>query len=563
MSCAADASGLRFYRGWHLVLLAWLLAFSTRPLVLGFYDDDWMVLLIPAQTTAAFSWGRLVHFVELYANRPMFGLISYIMSSVCNESLLLWHSLMSVNALFAALALRWLLRATLRLCGRERTWAADVATALWLVFPFTMGAMARPTQNPCLWAVVFTAGSGALLFDGWRRGRAEWLRPSLLFLAGCLTYEALYGSFVVLLLVGLACGVPGRVGGRRFTLAAGGLAAVQLLAIGWNRMVPWVTAFAPSKSFCPGWAGIFVDNVLRLRFFIGLSAREYSPIIEGLLLVLLLVCGLLLVRQLWSRRERLPAVRTFGVWLACGVGVAIGLLVLSVAGYSLRGVGLGSRTALAVSVWMTVVMATAAAAVSRRPRGLRSVAAYGTFMLATLLLMSTHHRIADWAGAWESQWRALAEAPLTDLRAADPDAVVLYFGPELHNGVRTFGYMGNIDRAMEYVYPESGSLRFCCAARDNWITSWDGRNFEQRLARGNPWDRWKVWNQVEAPQVWVWVRGTGRARQVTAPFVYQGATNNDVAPEHVFRVELPFEFGEPPKTAQGEESRAASEAREG
>jgi hypothetical protein len=163
-------------------------------------------------------------------------------------------------------------------------------------------------------------------------------------------------------------------------------------------------------------------------------------------------------------------------------------------------------------------------------------------VLGGLMVYATQARLAEWGQAWDMEQEILANAPLEDLAEAHPDAVVLYMGPEMHKGVRVFGYMSNLDWAMGYTYPELKSLRFCCAARNNWITTWDGTHFEQRLRNAKPWDRWKVWNQLEAPEVWVWVRGSGCARRVAAPFTFHGKTNNENADRPLFPVELPFTF---------------------
>jgi len=531
-----------FLRGWHVIVLAWLLAFTIRPFMLGFYDDDWAVILIPTQKTAAFSWERLAFYMELYANRPLSGAISFVVSSLCSNSAVLWHSAAAVMALLAALALRTFFRSLLRLCGCHHRWAADVGAALWLVFPWTLGTISRPTCSPNIATVAFLAFSGTALFNAWRRGKVAWIVPSLWFLASCLTYEALYGQFLILFVIGWLCGVRRRIGTKPFALSALPFMVAQVVAAGWNRLVPLVTSLAPSKSFCPAWWSIAIDNLHRLRYFIGHSARELSPLLELTLLGTFALCGGALAWQLFRKDSRNAAWRSFGVLGACGLGVLIGLLVLSAAGYSIRGVGLASRTTMAFSVWLATALAIGLGSLPSRPRLLRIVGTGCAALLGGLLILATQTRVREWAETWAIEQEVLADAPLDDLARVHPDAVVLYMGPEMHKGVGVFGYMRNLDLAMEYTYPELKSLHFCCAARDNWITTWDGRHFEQRLSHCEPWTRWKVWNQLETPEVWVWVRGSGRARRVAAPFTFHGKTNNKNADEPVFGVELPFVF---------------------
>ncbi len=531
-----------FLRGWHVIGIAWLLAFATRPLLLGFYDDDWAVVLIPTQCNVAFSWERFAFYMELYANRPLTGAISFILSSLCSNSAVLWHSAAAVMALLAALALRGFFQSLLHLCGGGSDWAADVGAALWLVFPWTLGTLSRPTCSPTIGAVAFLALGGAALVESWRRAKVAWIVPGLWFLASCLTYEALYGQFVVLFVIGWLCGVPRRVGTRAFALSALPFVIVQALAVAWNRLAPLLTSLAPSKSFCPAWGSVAIDNLHRLRYFIGHSAREVSPLLEVALLGTFALCAAVLASQLLRKDNRDVVGRSLGVLGACGLGVLVGLLVLSLAGYSIRGVGLASRTTMAFSVWLATALAVCLGSLPGRPVAVRVLGAACAMLLGGLMTFAAQTRVHEWAEAWAIEQEVLANAPLGDLAQAHPDAVVLYLGPEMHKGVRVFGYMRNLDLAMEYTYPELKRLHFCCAARDHWVTSWDGRHFEQRLSKYEPWTRWKVWNQLETPEVWVWVRGSGRARRVAAPFTFHGVTNNGNADEPVFQVELPFTF---------------------
>ncbi|MFQ5806990.1 MAG: hypothetical protein ACE5I3_11125, partial [Phycisphaerae bacterium] len=346
----------------------------------------------------------------------------------------------------------------------------------------------------------------------------------------------------VLFVIGWLCGVPRRIGAKAFALSILPFAAVQALAVAWNRLVPLFNSLAPSKSFCPAWWDVAIDNLHRIRYFIGHSAREVSPLVELLLLAVLALSGYVLLWRLLQKSERAMSLRGLGLLMACSLGMLIGVLVLSVAGYSLRGVGLDSRTTMAFSLWLAAALAVGVGSLPGRPAMVRIAGAGCAVVLGGLLAFATQMRVKDWAEAWAVEQEVLANAPIADLARAHSDAVVLYMGPEMHQGVRVFGYMGNLDLAMKYTYPELKSLRFCCAARDNWITSWDGRRFEQRLRNCNPWDRWKVWNQFETPEVWVWVRGAGRALRVREPFTYHGTTNNENTDEPVFPVALPFTF---------------------
>lgn len=529
---------------WWLLLPAWLAACAARPFLLGFYDDDWFCLLLPAQAYDAWSLEMLAFHMNLFANRLTTGFVSFVMTSICGESAVAWHAAASVLLLGAAVSLRTFGRSLLRLLDLPALWAADVGAALWLLFPFHLGLSARLAQSPCILNILCFALSGAVLFHAWRNNRTAWFIPALLYLIGIQAYETLYGAFVVLLLIGLVANVPRRIGWRAYSMTAVALAGAQVLAIAWNRLTPYFTALAPHKQVVPDWQAVFLDNLIRLRYFIGHSVRELSPLTELVLFFVLVAGGVMAVWQLRRPSTRSTAGRTLLVSVSCVIGVLISLLVLTAAEYRLHGIGLVSRTATGPAFWLAVAVTLALGVTPRRARTLRTVTFGASVALMLLFAKAINDRLIEWGTAFEIQEQVLAEAPRVDLAAARPGAVVMYFGPEMYKGVRTFGHYHQLDQALYYRYPELEPLHFCCVARDNRITTWDGAHFWQECRQD---DRRKVWNEFDTDEVWVWVRGTGRARRVSDSFVYKGATDNSCTP--VFQVALPFKFeGDSPAT---------------
>ena len=102
MDQANKASGRRFFWGM-LIVISWAAAFGPRPFMLGFYHDDWSVLRLITADSQPFSWERLRFFMGVYANRPGTGLLTFALSSVCNDSALMWQAALAVLALGAAL----------------------------------------------------------------------------------------------------------------------------------------------------------------------------------------------------------------------------------------------------------------------------------------------------------------------------------------------------------------------------------------------------------------------------------------------------------------------------
>jgi hypothetical protein len=503
--------------GYVLLVAAWFAAYALRPTVLGFYDDDWAVLLDPTQTTAPFSLARLAYHMELYANRPGSGLLTFLMSSLCGAAPLAWHIAISVLILGLALCLRAGLRAALQLLGFATQSAADVAVAAWLLFPWTLGMTAWPTV-----AVSFASVGGFALAlraccRGWRAGHAAWAATGLWFLASILTYESFYGQF--LLLAAFAWLAAPRVAWRRAWPPLAACAVAQVGAIAWNRVVPHLTTFAPSKSPALDPWGTLSASLATLPHFVGQAAREFSPWLEGLLL---LGATLWLAAQLLNRRVALQRVHAVRAVLILGVGLAgagAALVLYALVGHRLAATGLSSRTTLTPSFWAAVALAVLWAALPRTPR----VVPLGAHVYATAVLllfgMAQNFRVLEWGTAWTRAQHVLAAAPLAQLRQAQPGAVVLYDGPYKYRGIRVFGATWNLNHAMAYTYPELRGLHFCEARADR-LSTWDGRHFEQRLADPRAKLRRTVWNVCETPEVWLWDGATNALRPLTAPYTH-------------------------------------------
>jgi len=498
---------------WLLILGAWLAAYAARPALLGFYYDDWVTIVAPARETAPFGWERFTYHLRLYADRPGTGLLTFLLSSACADSPQRWHLAAALLALLVGGALRSMLRSLLGLLGHQRLWPADVAVASWMVFPWMLGMTAWPTTVPCLAAVAFFALSARALFNGWVRRRPCWLPAGGWLLLSLLTYEAFYGQFLLLMLLGwLALDSGGR---RHILPPLAACTGAQLIALGWNRLIALLDVSAHAKQWSPLWWGAFSRSLAGLRYVVGESAAEFSPALEFALLA-----GVLgwLVLPLTARGPRDQLSRTSPVLACAGVGTVLALLLYSLAGYWLSGVGHGSRTTLTPSFWLAVVLTVILGSLPARPSPVPRIAGVYASLLTTIFAVAINLRLLEWSRAWELERRILAAAPHAALRHAQPGAVVLFEGPYKYKGIRLFDGPGKLDLAMAWAHPELPRLHFCELRADR-VTTWDGRRFEQRTRPGfPPPTRRPVWNQYETSEVWLWNSEKNQLRSLSPPF---------------------------------------------
>lgn len=493
-----------------VLLLSWLAVFASRPFTLGFYLDDWSVFLDNWRQTGSFTREHFAWLMTVYANRPVVGLQTWLISSLAGDSPAIWHLAMALITLATALAIRALLRSLLRLLDWTPLWTADLATALWLAFPWMLGSTAWPTLGPCLVAAIGFSMCGKLLFDDWRAGRSRWLAPAAWFTVGGLSYEAFYGQFVLLFIIALACGAARRVGWRPLVRSGAALAVAQLLLIAQNRVVPLFNEVAPSKAFNAAWPAKLVDNLGRLPYVVAYSSAEVSPALELALAAGGLALAVALPWLVARPATRRDGIRAAAVLFAVGMGALMSLTLLAVTHYGVSGTGLASRSTMALSLWLAIAL-TVGIALGARQRRLAPVVTSYALVLLGLFTYATQARLDDWAGAWRVQRDTIAAAPVEQWRDAPAMTAVLLEAPYRHEGVVTFSARWDLLHAMHYAFPELRHIAFYPARRD-WVTRWDGQVLTQ--ADGG------VEYRSEASELWVWRGDDGTTQRVAPPFIH-------------------------------------------
>ena len=153
-----------------IFLGTWLTAFSWRPFFLGFYSDDYMIILEPISEGR--SAQQLYEFyTRLYANRPLSGLFMVGLVELCGNSPFAWQVVASLLCLLTGL-LVWMVATRLNLIGtpmgEERiAWLSS----LWFILPTSLGFSSWPTYVAHLPAAIFFLACFHLLLP--RAGQAS------------------------------------------------------------------------------------------------------------------------------------------------------------------------------------------------------------------------------------------------------------------------------------------------------------------------------------------------------------------------------------------------------
>ena len=496
---------------WVIVAVMGVVALGYRPSVLGFYHDDWPALFTLPDTGPPLSLERFFFVTRTFITRPVMGLAHLLLAGVCDDSALAWQTVLVLFNLATALAVTRFVRRLLALIGWQTRWAAEFAGCCWLVFPWHLGSTVWPNAGPTLLAVIFFCLSGASLFRGWTEGRYSAGVPAGLYILSCLSYEAFFGQFAALFLLGLGCVPMTRV---RHVVGQGVMfAATQSLAVVWNRCSPWLISETSPKSINADWWRLVLQNLGSGGLELGASFREHWTVTVSWLAVGI-VWGMVGATMLWRQGDQHRKVRLLALaFAACMAGGVISMVLYALVGYAVTGVGTFSRTTMPLSVWIAsgFGLTFAAAAAASRTTPLRWLLALWACAVIPILASAMHLRVGEWKSTWEMEQSILRHAPLDALQHARDDAVVVMH-PACHTAcVYGFNAPWDLAAAMHYSHPETRRLRFLVAI-DCFSIHWDGAQVVQQGDSSSPLVR------MATSEVWLWDHRKHSVHSVSVPW---------------------------------------------
>jgi len=503
-------------------LVLWIWLCRDWPARLGFYSDDWTVMLHPFVGTAeAFR-----DILRMVATRPVS--VPYIWlaqaiadwsparSQILNAAMLL-VSAASVGLLAAALS-----SAVDRLRGGALV-AACVAGATFVVFPSNVGTFAWATGVSTVIPALplFCLAVSLLLHSqgSWRR----LLLGLLLALLSHLSYEAFYFQEIPLLLIAAALRgntirqIPWR------TLV--GALLVNVACLAFNRLTPG----GVQKSFHWDFFHSFVGSYSHILAALGHATREHRLLIAGTVLVAGPSGAVCVARIVSASRVGL----TF-LLMAGGI-VASGLLYAS-AGYGLVAEGVMARTCIVVATYYCIAAGVlAAAAWSTADRSPLTAIAFCLAAATGLVALeaTARARTGEWAENWSYELARLSRLPATvtsgdKLAGADqhvyvavedgpPLAIAAAAAPwEITGAIAWASYMITNTRSLTSDLWKGGNTapRWFAATR-GWFNRWNGQLFEQGFC-----DSGTVIYSASASKLWVWKTSASTLSKVDGPWEY-------------------------------------------
>lgn len=511
--------GTAFSRGSIMVLLPailWIWMCRDWPARLGFYSDDWMVLLHPFVGTAqAFhDTARLV--ATRPVSIPFIWLAQLIVdwsparSQILN-ALMLLVSAASVGLLAAVLA------SVVRGIREAGLVGASVAAAAFVVFPSNVGIFAWgvgvTTVIPAL--PLFCLGTSLLL-----RAERSWLRLAsglALALLSHLSYEAFYLQEITFVLI--AATLRGsRIKDLPWRVLIG-VVLVNIGCIAFNRL----TQGGIQKSFHPEFLQTFVVGYSHVLDILGHATREHKHLIVRSVLIAGLAGAICLAGFVGFVRLCIATMMAI-----CGI-VAAGFLY-AFAGYGLAAEGPMARVSIIIAMYSSIVSGVLAVA-AWNAFGWRRLpaAAFCVFAVSALvgLGLTTRSRVGEWAATWSYELARLSRLPAAVVSAdrsagggqpvyiaienRDPSFIEPATAPwEISGAVAwAINRTTNSRSMMEDVWTRPPRW---FAAPHGWFNRWDGQNFQQGFCKGS------VIVSASGTELWSWNTSSSTLTKIEAPW---------------------------------------------
>jgi hypothetical protein len=507
----------RWFRGSMLLLLPvalWIWLCRDWPARLGFYSDDWMILLHPFPGTARAFHDVYNAVITRPVSAPYIWLAQLIVDWSPARSQLLNAAMLLVCAGSLGLLAAALVSAS-RLRGGAMA-AACVASASFIVFPSSVGTFAWGTGVSaivpalplfCLAMSLLLHSEGSL----WRL-----VLGLLLALLSHLSYEAFYFQEISFALLAAALGgsrmrdVPWRVLGGALIINVGCVAFNRLTLGGNHKTFSW--DFLHTFT----WGYSHIDDVFRH------ATREHDILIGVSVLGAAVFGSICLARIVGFVRVSIAT-----LVVICGI-VASGFLY-AFAGYGLAAEGTMARVSIVLATYYSIVAGVLAAAVWGATASYR-VPAIAFCLCAAIgfvaLGLTARSRVGEWADTWTYETARLARLPVP-LASPDgaqriylaiedkaPSAVEPATAPwEIPGAVAWASYKLTNSRLLNLDLWQGGkTVPRWFATPPNWFNRWNGHSFEQ-----GPCGSGVAFN-ASGTELWLWKTSGGTVTKVEAPW---------------------------------------------
>jgi len=510
------------------------------------YSDDWVFLISYFTETphisAPFSLDRLTHFMTVYANRPMSGVMFYLVNSICGHNIALVHTFM----------LSWILTAlyTYYLFAREflaflsikkASMVAAITALIWLVSPWTLGVTAWFSSSINLISFIFFSLSLYYLFRGLRFGKHSYAKVGLFYLLSVLTYESFFFQYFIFIAIAWLYIKEKKIDKKVLIKHSVILSVIVAMTVVWNRLAPTIFDAVINKVINPYFLQTLVVNIVSFPYLLIASFGVFELIALAVFVPTIIYFFIKLKKNAGSYKALFRSKR-FAIILLLVSGIFAGFFLYSAAGYTMWGMGSRSRTMFVASFYIPLIVVIIGVKIAQLNSISKAMKARIALALFTLSFGAILVNKFDWIEAERIQKDVIMKFQAEQVAHLNNNDMVVIVAPFRHKWISQFDAPWSIKNQMRYgkSYYDGGELVRATNAKfvvgrgvvhpvsgEHYQIYWDGKLLYQGyelVEEAKKIDKNFFYNRAEsftAKRLFIWNYYDGTLQQITEPQVFE------------------------------------------
>jgi hypothetical protein len=407
-----------------------------RPFFIGLYHDDWFHFYAPILLSPA----ELYSFLMEIGGRPLYGLNLWLVYVIWNGDPAYLTMIMSLLVGLTAISLYFFIK-KIYFNHSKGTTAALLGTSFWLAIPWGFGYSLWPTACLTLTGIIFFLWSQFNLISFYRGG----LKINIIFMSFFLslafgTYQAMFFGFIPTILL---------IFYKNKNIKR--LAIIGLICILIQLIFLYITKQSSGKSFD------FHITRLISAFLFGLPLTLKSTF-YNLWLIPFFLTSLIFIRYIKINFIKNIKYNIY-LLITLFISISLSIYIFTLAGYSLTGIGIFSRTTIGVNIWLSVFFGIFLCnSITCNKRTSITTTYTLVFCLLITMVLASINQTINWAKSWKHQIEIIKDLPYSNFINIPMNSVVLIDEPLDINGITIFGASWDISSAI-YSQPEMATIR--------------------------------------------------------------------------------------------------------
>lgn len=493
-----------------IIFIAWTFFVSWRPLVLGFYHDDWASSALPIVTGKNF-----IESISGDPTRPLYVLIIFLLRWISSGSPIGFQCLLAVVNLLCAFGIGVLATNLFSGQGIESkkiyiSISGMYSALLWLVFPWSLGYSAWPIMLPPLIGMLCTI-LGCIFLTLNSKTYGGVFASTILLVVPWFIYEATWFLWIPVGLIVLIKAIKYKNPHTKLLLNFIVLGVFQLSFILINR---FAFSSGQSKRLSIQFLDIFLQNFYSLKGgLIPIIAPGWIFLKFGFYALILIFIFHIILRK----DKKILIIES----ILIVSGLVGSQLIYAFAGYGMVWDGLSSRVTLPINFWLALFAGLIFSVIGLHPTKKKKIINLTLFALIFLpCSLGLLKQTIQWKRSWDQQKVIINNIPDSVLTLASDEAILLLELPKGPPPVYSFNAYWDINGALVYRIHKYKKVNFkhiyaTIAGNGEIMSSWNGETLSQYWCREPNISLW----DLEARKLFFWKYGSEYPIEIKAPYV--------------------------------------------